>query len=132
MTKFDDFVRPLPDIYLRRTSTDEDSEPISSDDITQEYILETLEPGIMTWILRKRIQAHQELTEDFEDKFERSYPTLLFVCGNASTERRAQRIVENSYLGFETWTTTRERLASQETAIWRDEWDEDEIVLRDL
>jgi hypothetical protein len=129
MTKLDNFVRPLPDIFLRRKKVD----AWTNDEGTlQEYLLETLESGIMSWILKKQIQAHQTLAEDFEDEFKRKYPTLLFVCGNDSTERRIQKIVENGYLDFEISTTTRERLESQGTKIWRAEWDEDEVVLSGL
>jgi len=132
MTRFDDFVRPLPDLYLKRIETNRDIQKTAADDISQGYVLETLQPGIFTWILKKRIKAHQTLAEGFEDEFGYSYPTLLFICGNLSTEQRIQKIVEHAFLDYKIWTTTMERLTSSEIKIWRDEWDEDEVLLRGL
>jgi hypothetical protein len=132
MTSFDDFVRPLPDMCLRRIEANSDIQTAADDDISQSYVLETLQPGIFTWILKKRIKAHQTLAEDFEDEFGYSYPTLLFICGNLSTEQRIQKIVEHDFLDYQIWTTTMERLSSPEIEIWRDEWDEDKTLLRGL
>jgi DNA-binding transcriptional ArsR family regulator len=131
MNRFSDLLRPLSDVYLRRTDPDTRGE--TDDEGSQEYALEILEPGIMTWILRRRLHAHQELVERLDNELDQSYPTLLFVCGNESTERRIHALAENSYFDYAIWTTTSRRLASGELAVWRQgECDEDEAVLRGL
>ena len=119
MTKFEQFLRPLSDLYIQRNQKQANK--------LEHHLLEVLEPGVMTWILRKRIQMHQEFFEELEDAWDGKYPTLLFVCGNESTERRVQDIVLNSYLDFEVWTTTAERLQSEEAKVWLNEpWDDED------
>lgn len=116
MTHCNDFIRPLPDLYLQRKSN-RSTKP--------NYLLETIEAGTMTWILRKRLQAHQESSEEHEDTWGK-YPTLLFICGNSSTEKRLHRLYNNGYADFDIMTTTAERLASDDTKIWiPNEWDTD-------
>jgi DNA-binding PadR family transcriptional regulator len=117
---FNDFIRPLPDLYLRR---------FSKRSAKPGYQLETIEAGTMTWIIRKRLRAHQEFYED-NDTWEDKYPSLLLICGNKNTEKRIQRIVSNSYFDFEIYTTTQDRLNSKDTKIWLKEYDynwDDEI-----
>lgn len=131
LTSVTTFIRPLPDLYFRpkaltNTATAEDGDDI--EDEPTDYMLEILEPGIMSWLLKKRLRAHQERLE--EDEY--YYPTVLFVCGNENTERRMWRIISNSYFEMTIWTTTLDRLGQPETAIWRDEWDDDEVILRPL
>lgn len=123
LDQFEEFMRPLPDLYIRTNRKDEDEQPIH-------YQLETIEAGSFTWMLKKRINAHQEWFDENNDEgwgFEDSYPTLLLVCDNKSTEKRIHRLVGGKYMDFETWTTTRERLASGGKKIWVQYYDEDEM-----
>lgn len=116
MTDFTEFIRPLPDLYLQRKHN-RSTKP--------NYFLETIESGTMTWILRKRLQAHEQWLEEHEDAWGDNYPTLLFICGNQSTEKRIHRIVNNGYFDFEVYITTVERLYGSPTKIWLHEWDVD-------
>lgn len=130
LAKFEQFLRPLPDLYIRR-SKKQASKP-------EEYLIEILEAGTFSWILRKRLQAHQENYEEHEDEWGEQYPTLLFVCGNASTEKRIHRLFNNGYATFDIMTTIEERLAiASETnrkiwiaSVWDVDWDE--VKLRSI
>ncbi len=120
LDQFEEFMRPLPDLYIRTNRKDEDGQPIH-------YQLETIEAGTFTWMIKKRINAHQEWFDENNDEdwgFEDSYPTLLLVCDNKSTEKRMHRLVGGKYMDFETWTTTRDRLLSGEKKVWVQYWDE--------
>lgn len=117
-------VRPLPDMYLRRTNVTSDADSL----VVREYMLDIVDSWTMSWILKKRLRAHQKVAEGSD----LVYPVVLFICGNNSTERRIQKMVENEYFEFEVWTTARERLESGEMRVWRDNWDEEEVVLRSL
>ena len=108
----DDFIRPLPDLYLQNRS-----EQASA----HNYMLELLEPSIASWLVRKRIRAHCEAADDVDYL----YPHILFVVTNDSTEKRIQRMLENVVQDFEFWTTTTARLSSGETRIWREVFEDD-------
>ena len=121
--QFEEFMRPLPDLYIRTNRKDENGQPVH-------YQLEVVAAGTFTWMLKKRINAHQEWFDENNDEdwgFEDSYPTLLLVCDNKSTEKRIHRLVGGKYMDFETWTTTRERLTSGEKKVWVQYYDEDEM-----
>ena len=113
MSAAEKFIRPLPDLWLRR------KRPHATK--PQQYFLEILEPSVMRWIVTKRIRAHETHAEE-NDEYQ--YPHVLLIAGNDSTERRVQRILSGCYDDFEFWTTTAKRLASGETKIW---WQPDEI-----
>lgn len=123
ITKYEGlFIRPLPDLYLRKAQ--------KKDDQTVHYQLEAVEAGTFTWIIRKRINAHQEWFDENNEEdwgFEDDYPTLLLLCDNASTEKRIHRLTDDSMMDFETWTTTRERLESGKQKVWLRYYDEDEM-----
>lgn len=116
LSDYDDFIRPLPDLYLRRASK-RSTKP--------SYQLEAIEAGTYTWIIRKRFQAHQDFLDE-SDTWDDNYPTLLFVCGNNNTEKRIQRLIFNSYFDFEVYTTTEERLNTNAAKVWLTEYDPDE------
>lgn len=127
MTKFDAFLRPLSDIYIRNTTTNKDSK--------KHYLLETIEAGTLTWIIRKRINAHQEWYDENNQEgweFEDNYPTLLFVCENSSTEKRIHRLTDGALLDFDVMTTTRERFETQQKKTWLAEWNEDSMEMEQL
>ena len=115
MSAVDELIRPLPDLMLRRRR----NHPTKP----EEYLLELLEPSVMSWLLRKRIRAHQELAEASEFQ----YPNVLLVATNDSTERRIMHILENCYDDFEFYATTIDRLATDDTAIWRQAFEDDEV-----
>ena len=114
LSTVDGFVRPLPDLYLQRTHQSQ-AKPNS-------YELELLVPSIPSWLLRKRIRAHCELS----DEVHYQYPHVLFVCTNDSTESRLQRMLGNVFQGFEFWTMTTERLMNGKLDIWHEKYCEDE------
>ena len=87
----------------------------------------------MSWILKKQIRALQAYYEGHEDEWGDNYTTLLCICGNANTEKRMHRFFDDSYLDFEIWTTTRERLDSNNAQVWLHMWDpewDEEMVLK--
>lgn len=95
MSQYEAFIRPLPDLYLRRRRKQTSKQ--------HAYLLELLEPSVASWILRKRIQAYQD---HFDESEIDNYPCVLFVATNDSTEQRIRRMLEDSYLDFELYTTT--------------------------
>lgn len=118
--QFEAFLRPLPELYIRTSRTDEDDQPIH-------YQLETIKAGTFTWMIKKRINAHQEWFDENNEEgweFEDNYPTLLLVCDNKSTEKRVHHLVSGKYMDFETLTTTRERLTTGKKKVWVQDWDE--------
>jgi DNA-binding MarR family transcriptional regulator len=115
LSAFDEFIKPRPDLYLRRASK-RSTKP--------SYQLETIEAVMMTWILKKRLQAHQGFLEE-SDSWDDDYPALLLICGNNNTEKRIQRIVGNGGFDFAIYTTTWERIDSNNTKIWLKEYDSD-------
>ncbi len=126
--RFEEFIRPLPDLYLRTNRKDEDGQPIH-------YQLETIEAGTFTWMIKKRINAHQDWFDENYDEdwgFADNYPNLLLVCEYKSTEKRIHRLTDEAYMDFETWTTTRERFNSREKKIWLRYYDVDEMEFLEL
>lgn len=121
IAKFDHFMKPLPDLYIRTDNLDEDDKRFH-------YQLEIVEAGTLTWIIKKRINAHQAWYDDentYNWGFEDNYPILLLVCDNNSTEKRIHKLTDGYVLDFEVWTATRERLATNENSIWIQYYDED-------
>ena len=122
LSAYDGFIRPLPDLYLRRANRRSTK---------SNYQLEVIEASTYTWMIRKRLQAHQDFLDESDD-WNDDYPTLLFVCGNANTEKRIQRLVLNSYFDFEVCTTTEERLNANSTKVWLTDYDPDDEEEIDL
>lgn len=121
--QFEEFMRPLPDLYIRTNRNDEEDRPIH-------YQLEVGEAGTFTWMLKKRINAHQDWFDENNGEdwgFEDSYPNLLLICDNKSTEKRIHRLTDGHAFDFEIWTVTRERLATGEKKVWVQYYDEDEM-----
>lgn len=120
LDRFGMFLRPLSEAYIRTDRTTDDDEPVH-------YLLEVIEAGTLTWMIRKRINAHQEWFDDENEEdwaLEDNYPTLLLVCDNKSTEKRIHRLTDDASMDFETWTVTRERLATGKKKVWVRYWDE--------
>ena len=114
-SQYDQFLRPSSDLWLRRKQKQQDK--------PDSYLVEFIDVGTFSWILRKRIQAHQDF---FDEQDAEVYPYVLFVTGNDSTERRIQRMLENCFADFEFYTTTAERLATDTIKIWRQVFEDDE------
>lgn len=115
LTQYDKFLRPLPDLYLQRKNREQDK--------PNAYLIEFIEAGTFSWILRNRIRTHQDWSDE---DYWKQYPYVLFICGNDSTEHRIQRMLENNFSDFEFYTTTTERLATSTTKVWRQVFEDDE------
>lgn len=114
LDRYDALIRPLPDLYIATDREDDEGQKIS-------YQLEVVEAGLFTWMLRRRISAHQKWLDCEEGdgwSVEDEYPILLLVCSNSSTEKRIHRLTDDSIFDFEVWTVTRERLASSKKDVW--------------
>ena len=135
------FLRPLPDLYLSRKDIKSGKQQDSKQEEDEhfDYTLDIFEPNLPTWILRKRLRAYQDHCDEAELENGETYPYVLLVAHNDSTERRLLRLIENSLQDFESYTTTVERLLDPENIhrpVWMDvfaEEDEDgEIELKGL
>ena len=134
------FLRPLPDLYLSRKITKDDEQAKQQEEDQQfDYTLDIFEPNLPTWILRKRLRAYQDHCDEAELEEGVTYPHVLLVATNDSTERRLQRLIENSIQDFELYTTTLERLLNQDNVhktVWKDafaeEDEEGQVELRGL
>ncbi len=116
----DDFVNPKPELWLQRRGKSQ----------KPDYILDVFSAGTMTWLLRKRLRQHQNA----EDESDYTYPNVLLVAGNTSTEKRLFRQVESALQDFEFYITQEELLFSGDKKIWIDleESCEDEIKRTEL
>jgi hypothetical protein len=111
------FPKPLPELYLeRRGSSDKSS-----------YVLDIFAPGTYTWLLIKRLRQHQELSEEHGE----TYPNILLLAQNPSTEKRLFRQVQSAIQDFEFLITQQDLLLnSNDGKVWIDvdESDEDKFV----
>lgn len=119
LSAFDDFLRPSPDLFLQRAS---------QRSTKSSYQLEVIEAGTYTWIIKKRLHAHQNFY-DKHNNWNGHYPAVLFVCGNTSTEKRIHRLVARGYFDFAIYTTTEERFTTNDTEVWltgyNPDWDDE-------
>lgn len=88
---------------------------VGETDSIPDYFIEYFPPFYESWKIRKRIDQHVEYSEE---NSEYTYPHLLIVCGNQSTEKRTARMVESLYTEFAIFTTTKERLLGGDKSIW--------------
>lgn len=99
---------------------------VGGKDTIPDYFLEYFPPFYESWKMRKRMQQHDAYANEHD---EYTYPHLLIVCGNPSTEKRAVRLGANLYADFEIFTTTKDRLLSGNKKIWlrpeEVDWDEE-------
>ena len=105
---------------------------VGSTDYIPDYFIEYFAPFYESWKIRKRINQHAEYADEHDDE---TYPHLLLVCGNSSTEKRVVRLTANMLPDFEIFTTTTERLQSDSKKVWLKpyevDWDE-ELELHSL
>jgi len=108
-------VRPTPELILQSGKED-----------CQDYYLDLAPKGIMSWILRRRINQHEDWEGEHDDI---RYPHVLFVAGNDSTERRLCKLTDERYANFRYFITTEKRLLNTDNRrVWikSDTWYEDE------
>jgi hypothetical protein len=116
----DDIIRPLPDIYIRRET--------SGTENFVDYLFEIIEAGTFSWMIRKRIIAHEDWMDEIGE--EETYPILLLLCDNDNTEKRIHQITDGDGYGFDTYTSTIERFKSNEKKIWMHYNEEDEELIQ--
>jgi len=99
---------------------------------TPDYFIEYFPPFHESWKIRKRINQHIEYAAEHG---EYTYPHLLIICGNQSTEKRTAHMVASLYTDFDVFITTQDRLQSDKETIWLKpydtEWDQ-ELELHSL
>lgn len=106
---------------------------IPSDDASPEFLIDFIPATTMSWIIRKRTRQHEDFADD---KDSASYPYVLFVAGNASTEKRIVNLTKELYNDFKIYTTRLDLLLdSVSSNIWQDPVDslgsdDDEIPQR--
>jgi len=98
------------------------------DDSTPDYFLEYFPAYHSSWKIKKRINQHVNRADEAENKGY-TYPHLLLVCGNQSTEKRVVSMTAGMYSEFEILTTTSERLLAGSNSVWLKpyevDWDEE-------
>ena len=108
--------RPLPLLFLRNKSADK-----------PDYVLDYFPAGTFSWLLTKRVRQYQYASEDSEYRT----PDVLFVAGNASTEKRLFKLTYENYNDFRFLLTQQDLLLNnKDGSVWIDmeEAEEDEIV----
>lgn len=105
---------------------------VTKQDTIPDYFIEYFPAFHFSWKIRKRINQHIDYADEHG---ECTYPHLLLVCGNASTEKRVISMTEELYSDFEIFTTTQDRLLGSTTKVWLKpeevDWDE-ELELHSL
>lgn len=94
-------------------------------DAIPDYLIEYFPAFHQSWKIRKRINQHIDYADEHDDY---TYPHLLLVAGNASTEKRIARMTQETYTDFEIFATTQERILTEKPNIWLApvDFDEDE------
>lgn len=114
----DMFPTPPPELLLENES---DNEP--------DYVLDIFAPGTFSWLLRKRINQHKDAEDE---RGEYSYPHVLLVAQNESTQKRLFKMTYENYSDFSFYLTQQDDLLnSTDGKVWIDmeESEEDEFVL---
>lgn len=106
----EEYVKPTPWLLFE-----------SDSDTTPDFFMEYIPSGTLSWIIRKRINSHIEFCEESEY----TYPYLLLVAGNDSTEKRIINLSSGLLWDSELYTTTEERLLSGKKNIWLQAYDVD-------
>jgi hypothetical protein len=121
LSDYDFFIKPLPDLYLRRDKPKADHQ--------FNYNLDIFDPNLPFWMFRKRISAYQDHRFMVELADGQTYPYVLLVAPNERTEKRLRHYIENIYSIVEIYTTTTDRLLNPDDvhkAVWRGSFDQDE------
>lgn len=115
----EELIRPTPELILRSQVTD-----------CPDYYLELAPKDIMSWILRRRINQHENWADEHDDT---RYPHVLFVAGNDNTEKRLWKLTDERYTDFKYFITTEKQLLNTANGkVWMDSCEtyEDEPVYR--
>lgn len=94
-----DWLSPLPELLLKPFTT--------ATGFT--YLLDYMPAQVPTWLMRRRLRQHQ----DTADYFRGSYPEVLLVAGNQSTESRLFAQTESSLQDFRFFITRDELLLDE-------------------
>lgn len=125
LSGFDEFPRPLPDLYLRR------HKPVEGQ--VNEFMLTVLENNIPYFVHVKQMRRYQTHEEDGD--WEGDYPHVLLVAPTDTIERRIRRTIENTSQDFEFYTTTVKKLTESDSnpTVWAEAFEEDDrLSLNDL
>jgi hypothetical protein len=115
----EELIRPTPELMLKAQEAD-----------CPDYYLELAPKGIMSWILRRRINQHENWADEHDDT---RYPHILFVAGNDNTEKRLWKLTEERYVDFKYFITTEKQLLNTANGkVWMDSCEtyEDEPIRR--
>lgn len=115
----EELIRPTPELILKARVVD-----------CPDYYLELAPKGIMSWILRRRINQHENWADERDDT---RYPHVLFVAGNDNTEKRLWKLTDERYTDFKYFITTEKQLLNTANGkVWMDSCEtyEDEPILR--
>lgn len=99
-----DYIKPMPHLLLL----------VSDDKNMPGYLVEVFQARTLSWRIRRRINQHV----DAADESDYPYPHLLLIAGNSSTERRIIKMTAELYADFEIFTTTLDRIMSEDINIW--------------
>lgn len=75
-------------------------------DKISDYLVDFIPAGTPTWQIKKRLTQHEEMA----DESEYTYPHVIFIAGNVSTEKRIIDFTVELYDDFKVFTTTLERV----------------------
>lgn len=84
-------------------------------DTIPDYFMEYFPAKYESWKIRKRINQHIDYADEHDDI---TYPHLLLIAGNDNTEKRIVRMTSELYTDFSVFTTTKERLLSEDMKVW--------------
>lgn len=99
MTKYqldrEDYPRPTPIIRMEGKTNK-----------IPDYLIDLIPAGTPTWQIKKRLSQHEEMA----DESQYTYPHVIFITGNANTEKRIIGFTGELYDDFKVFTTTLDRL----------------------
>jgi hypothetical protein len=106
----DNYIRPTPLLIF-----------VSDKDPSQRFLVDFFPALTFSWLIKKRLRQHQTLAEDNEEEGAATYPHVLFIAGNNSTENRLVKLTQRLDVDFRVFTTTFNLLAdSPSPSIWQD------------
>ena len=96
----EEYPRPTPLLRINGTT-----------DTIPDYLVDFVPAGTPTWQVKRRLTQH----EDMADESQYTYPHVIFVAGNANTEKRIIDFTGELYDDFKVFTTTLERILQSES-----------------
>jgi len=119
---YDYFPKPLPDAFLS----------LKEQNQTQRYFLETLDPAMPLFVLRKQVKQYIDYYESGAwDDTGSDFPVILYVCQSDKQEKQVLKTISKALDSedeptFATTTYAKLKEMSKEAAIWRSAIDLDE------